>query len=60
MTAKMNTTDPDIRGSLPAIKRAARRARALGKATGTPVYALKGGRVVNINANPRRRGRKPS
>ena len=58
MTSKMNTIDPDIRGSLPAIKRAARRARSLGKATGTPVYAMKDGRIVDVNAIQGKRRRK--
>jgi len=38
----------------PALKRAARRARRLAKATGTPVYVLKKGRVVNLNPGARK------
>jgi len=41
--------DPDIRASLPALRRAARAAHKLAKATGTPVYVLQNGRVVNLN-----------
>ena len=55
MNPKMDSTDPDIRGSWPAIKRAARRARRLAKATGTPLYVLKNGRIVNLNAAARKR-----
>ena len=58
MTPKMKTRDPDIRGSLPALKRAAKRARALAKATGTPVYALRNGRVVNLNPTHGKQRRK--
>jgi hypothetical protein len=60
MPPKFNTTDPDIRGSLPALKRAARRALALGKATGAPVYAMKRGRVVNFNPIHAKRRKKAS
>ena len=54
MKAKMDSSDPDIRASWPALKRAARRARRLAKATGTPVYVLKKGRVVNLNPGARK------
>ena len=46
---KMKIKDPDILGSLPALKRAAKRARALSKATGTPFYVFRNGRVVDLN-----------
>lgn len=59
MTPRMKTRDPDIRGSLPAMKRAARRARALAKATGTPLYTLKNGRVVNLNPTAHKKRRQP-
>ena len=48
--------DPDIRGSLPALQRAARAARELARRTRTPLYVWKDGRVVDALA-PRRRGR---
>jgi hypothetical protein len=51
--------DPDIRGSLPALKRAARAARELAMRTRTPLYVWKDGRVVDALA-PRRRGRAAS
>jgi hypothetical protein len=50
----MTSTDPDILGSLPAMKRAARAARRLAEATGTPLYVMKNGRIVDLNA-PRKR-----
>ncbi|MBI4567223.1 MAG: hypothetical protein HY719_02375 [Planctomycetes bacterium] len=54
MTAKFKSDDPDIRGSLPAIKRAARRARELAARTGTPIYVLIKGKIVNLNPKARR------
>ena len=56
----IRSKDPDIRGSLPALKRAAKAALKLGRETGTPVYVMKNGRIVNINPSgrlkkPRRR-----
>ena len=47
---KMCSTDPDIRGSFAALRRAARAARKLSIATGTPFYVVKKGRVVDLNA----------
>jgi hypothetical protein len=49
--------DPDIRGSLPALKRAARRALELGLKTGTPVWVMKNGRIVDLTRGKRRKGR---
>ena len=49
MNGKMKSKDADIRGSLPALRRAARAARRLARATGTPFYVLKAGRVVDLN-----------
>jgi len=53
MKMKMRSTDPDIRGSLPALKRAGRNAEKLAKATGTPLYVMKNGKVVNLNPKVR-------
>lgn len=39
--------DPDIRGSLPALRRAARRARELAERTGTPCWIMRDGRIVD-------------
>jgi len=50
----MPSTDPDILGSLPAMKRAARAARELAEATGTPLYVMNKGRIVDLNATRRR------
>jgi len=55
---KMQSTDPDIRASLPALRRAAQAARKLAKATGTPVYVMKKGRVVDLNAGNGKQRRK--
>ena len=49
MRKTMTSSDPDIVASLPALRRAARAACKLAKQTGTPMYVLKAGRVVNIN-----------
>jgi hypothetical protein len=54
MTTRIKSTDPDIRGSLPAIRRAARRARKLAAQTGTPVYVIREGKVVNVNPKSKR------
>lgn len=55
MSAKVRSSDPDIRKSLPALRRASRRARKLAQETGTPVYVLQEGRVVNLNPARKRR-----
>jgi hypothetical protein len=48
--------DPDIRGSWPAMLRAAREARKLAIRTGTPLYVWRDGRVVDALApRPRKR-----
>ena len=40
--------NPDIIASVKALRRAARRALELGLSTGTPVYVLKGGEIVDL------------
>jgi diaminopimelate decarboxylase len=40
--------DPDILAVDAALRRAARRARELGRKTGTPVYVIKNGRIVDL------------
>ena len=57
MTPKMASKDPVIRGSMAAMRRAARAARDLAIRTGTPLYVWKDGRVVNLN--PKGRLKKP-
>ena len=49
--------DPDIRNSLPALRRAAKRALREGLETGTPVWVLKKGRMVDLARGKRRKGR---
>lgn len=39
--------DPDIRGSFPALQRAARHARELAERTGTPCWIVRDGRIVD-------------
>lgn len=53
MTRRMASKDPVIRGSLAAMRRAARAARALAIKTGTPLYVWSDGRVVNLNPKGR-------
>jgi hypothetical protein len=55
MKQSIESTDPDILGSLPALRRAAKAAHKLAKQTGTPLYVLKKGRVVDINPVGRKR-----
>ena len=54
MKVSKKSKDPDILGALPALKRAARSAQVLAEATGTPLYGMKNGRVVNFNPRIRR------
>jgi hypothetical protein len=53
MSRRMASKDPVIRGSLAAMRRAARAARALAIKTGTPLYVWRDGRVVNLNPRGR-------
>jgi hypothetical protein len=39
--------DPDLRGSLPALRRAAIHARELAERTGTPCWIMRDGRIVD-------------
>ena len=41
--------DPDIRGTWYAMLRAAKRARELSIATGTPFYVMRNGKIVDLN-----------
>jgi hypothetical protein len=49
MKRLFNTSDTDITGSLPALRRAAKAARELAVATGTPFFVIENGRIVNLN-----------
>ena len=51
------TKDPDILGSYPALKRAARRALELGLQTNTPVWVIKDGKIVDRTIEERKRRR---
>jgi hypothetical protein len=51
----MNSKDPDIIASEKALRRAARRALQLGLQTGTPVYVIKKGRIVDLTKQVRRK-----
>ena len=55
---KLDSKDPDILGSLPALRRAAKRALRIGIETGTPVYVLKRGKIVDIAAQKKSRTKK--
>lgn len=57
MSQIMASKDPVIRGSLPAMRRAAKAALALAIETGTPCYIWRDGRIVNLN--PKGRLKKP-
>jgi hypothetical protein len=61
MTKKQHgSKDPDIIGSEAALRRAAKRALQIGLETGTPVYVLKDGKIVDLTKRYRRkRRRKP-
>ncbi len=42
------SSNPDILASAKALRRAARQALELGKRTGTPVYVLRNGQIVDL------------
>jgi hypothetical protein len=52
---KMNSKDPDIIASEKALRRAARRALELGLQTGTPVYVIQKGQIVDLTKQVRRK-----
>lgn len=49
--------DPDIVGSDAALRRAAKRALQIGLETGTPVYVLEDGEIVDLTKRHRRKRR---
>lgn len=49
--------DPDILASAKALRRAARRALELGLRTGTPVYILQDGKIIDLTKQRRVRRR---
>ena len=52
---KMNSRDPDIIASEKALRRAARRALQIGLQTGTPVYVIIKGKIVDLTKQLRRK-----
>ncbi|MBP7053070.1 MAG: hypothetical protein KBE65_18855 [Phycisphaerae bacterium] len=54
----MRSKDPDIIASYTALRRAAKRALQIGLETGTPVYVLEDGRIVDLTKRCRRQLRK--
>ncbi len=55
---KMNSKDPDIIASEKALRRAARRALQLGLQTGTPVYVMENGKIVDLTKQTCRKPRR--
>lgn len=53
----VGSKDPDIRASAKALRRAARRALELGLRTGTPVYVLQDGKIIDLSKQRRVRRR---
>ena len=53
-----SSRDPDIASAMKALRRAAKRALQIGIQTGTPVYVLKSGKVVDIAPGNKKRRRK--
>jgi hypothetical protein len=47
-TRKQGSKDPDILASKTALERAAKRALQIGLETGTPVWVIKNGRMVDL------------
>ncbi|MBI4523374.1 MAG: hypothetical protein HY695_06120 [Deltaproteobacteria bacterium] len=54
---RIDSKDPDIRASEKALRRAARRALELGIQTGTAVYVLQHGEIVDLTKKGRVKGR---
>ena len=59
MSRELNwSSDPDILASAKALRRAAKRALELGLRTGTPVWVIKRGKMVDLTKVARRRPKK--
>jgi len=54
MKKSMTSKDPDIIASEAALRRAAKRALQIGLETGTPVYVLINGKIVDLTKRHRR------
>lgn len=57
-TKLRGSTDPDILASEKALRRAARRALEIGLKTGTSVFVLKEGKIVDLTKRKQARSRK--
>ena len=55
---RMTSKDADIIASEKALRRAARRALEIGLQTGTPVYIIKRGKIVDIAEECRRKAKR--
>jgi len=55
-----SSRDPDMIASLPALRRAARRALQVGLQTGTPVWVMEDGKIVDIAKRQQRKNKAPS
>ena len=56
MTKKpVGSKDPDLAGIEAALRRAAKRALQIGLETGTPVYVLEDGKIVDLTKRQRRK-----
>jgi hypothetical protein len=53
--SQITSKDPDIIASEKALRRAARRALEIGLQTGTPVYVIKRGKIVDLTKEYRRK-----
>jgi hypothetical protein len=54
----MGSKDPDIIASEKALRRAAKRALEIGLQTGTPVYVIKDGKIVDLTKEYRRKAKR--
>ncbi len=54
----MGSKDPDIIASEKALRRAAKRALEIGIQTGTPVYVIKEGKIVDLTKEYRRQSKR--
>lgn len=55
-----NARDPAVKGEIAALRRAAKKALQIGLETGTPVWVMKNGRMVDLtkaHEKPRRKKR---
>jgi hypothetical protein len=60
MKQKIDSQDPEIRGALAALRRSAARARKLAEATGTPLWVMRDGKIININTKMKRKTQRGS